>query len=43
MIFGSNKFLLEMLEHENHLSVRVRDLQKISKKTKWKRSRRGRK
>ena len=29
--------------YENELSVRVRELQKISKKTKWKRNRRGRK
>lgn len=33
----------EFFKYENLLSVRVRDLQKISKKTKWKRSRRGRK
>lgn len=33
----------EFLKYENLLSVRVRDLQKISKKTKWKRNRRGRK
>lgn len=33
--------LYENLVYENLLSTRVRKLQKISKKTKWKKSRRG--
>ena len=33
----------EAFWYENLLSTRVRELQKISKKTKWKRSRRGNK
>lgn len=30
----------EIFKYENLLSTRVRELQKISKKTKWKRNRR---
>lgn len=33
----------DFFRYENLLSTRVRELQKISKKTKWKKSRRGRK
>lgn len=33
----------EIFWYENLLSTRVRELQKISKKTKWKRNRRGKK
>lgn len=35
--------LSELFWYENQLSTRVRELQKISKKTKWKRDRRGEK
>lgn len=35
--------LSELFWYENQLSTRVKGLQKISKKTKWKRNRRGNK